>query len=192
MLKRIIHKFFFLFRFRIFYKFICISRKVIYKIQGMKIGSNTSLPKIHVTWPHQVSIGKKCIIENGVYFKYDGIWSDGPSIIIEDEVFIGSNCEFNSNCGIKIGKFSNIASGCRFIDHDHGIKSGERIGAQPTVMGKIILGRDVWLGVNVVVLKGVTIGDGAVVAAGAVVTKSIPAFEIWAGVPGKKIGERKQ
>ena len=52
------------------------------------------------------------------------------------------------------------------------------------------LEKDVWLGVNVVVLKGVTIGQGAVVGAGAIMTKSIPACEIWAGVPARKVGTR--
>jgi len=54
----------------------------------------------------------------------------------------------------------------------------------------VVIGRDVWIGCHVVVLPGVTIGDHAVVAAGAVVTKSIPSGEMWGGVPAKKIGER--
>ena len=54
----------------------------------------------------------------------------------------------------------------------------------------IILEDDVWIGVNAVVLKGVTIGRGAIVAAGSVVTKSIGAYEIWAGVPARKIRVR--
>jgi acetyltransferase-like isoleucine patch superfamily enzyme len=57
---------------------------------------------------------------------------------------------------------------------------------QPAPKEEIILEEDVWLGCNVVVLKGCTIGKGAVVAAVAVVTKSIPAYEIWTGVPAKK------
>lgn len=51
----------------------------------------------------------------------------------------------------------------------------------------ITLGRDVWLGANCVVLKGVNIGDRAIVGAGSVVTKSIPSGEIWAGSPARKI-----
>ena len=61
---------------------------------------------------------------------------------------------------------------------------------QPCPDAPIVLEDDVWLGVNVVVLKGVTIGRGAVVGAGAIVTKSIPACEIWAGVPARKVGTR--
>lgn len=52
------------------------------------------------------------------------------------------------------------------------------------------IGNDVWIGSNVCVLRGVKIGDGAVVGAGAVVTHDIPPYEIWAGVPAKKIGKR--
>lgn len=181
---------FFIIRFRYCYQVLSFFRKCIFKTMGMKIGYGTSIPSLFITWPHQVSVGNNCQLEHGIYLKYDGIYSSGPSILISDNVFIGSGCEFNCNHGIKIGKYSNIASGCRFIDHDHGIKPDIRIGDQPSVSMPIVLEDDVWLGCNVVVLKGVQIGQGAVVGAGAVVTKSIPSNEIWAGIPAKKIGTR--
>lgn len=165
-------------------------RKFWYGIQGMKVGKGTSLPFFHTTWPHQLRIGANCQLEPNIIYKYDGIWSKGPSILIGDNVFIGSGCEFNINTGITIHRDANIASGCKFIDHDHGIVAGIRIGAQPSVRASITIGEDVWLGVNVVVLKGVTIGTGAVVAAGAVVNKSIPENQIWGGVPAKFIKNR--
>lgn len=55
----------------------------------------------------------------------------------------------------------------------------------------ICIGNDVWIGASVIVLKGVSIADGAIVAAGSVVTKSIGTNEIWGGVPAKQISERK-
>lgn len=182
------------FKIRIVFKEKCLGfvRKKIYSLQGMHIGMGTNLPSIKVTWPHQLSIGAKCVLEHGIHFKFDGIWSQGPSIVIEDEVFIGFGCEFNSNCGILISKYANIASGCKFIDHDHGTVAGLLIGPQPSIKEKIIIGKDAWLGCNVVVLKGVTISEGAVVAAGAVVTKSIPANQIWGGVPAKYIKTRSE
>ncbi len=155
----------------------------------MQIGAGTTLPRIVVTWPHQVAIGADCVLEPDVFFKWDGIWSPGPRIRIGDRVFLGRGCEFNAQVGIEIGADSSIASGCKFVDHDHGIV-GETIDAVPGRSGAITLGRHVWLGANVIVLRGVTIGDGAVVAAGAVVTKSIPAQEIWAGVPARHLRER--
>jgi acetyltransferase-like isoleucine patch superfamily enzyme len=165
-------------------------RKIFLQMHGMKIASGVSIPKLYITWPHQVSIGKNCILEHGIYFKYAGIWSKGPSIFIEEEVFIGADCEFNINSGIRIAKYSNIASGCKFIDHDHGTTAGMLIGPQPSIKGAITLEKDVWLGCNVIVLKDVSIGEGAIVAAGAVVTKSIPANQIWGGVPAKFIKNR--
>jgi len=129
-------------------------------------------------------------MEPATYFKYDGIWSDGPSIIIGDKTFVGSACEFNISKGIVIGNDVLIASGCKFIDHDHGSAMGELIRTQNSIKKPIHIEDDVWLGFNVTILKGVTIGKGAIVAAGSVVTKNVLPNEIWAGVPAKKIGSR--
>lgn len=180
----------FVLRFRFCRKWQGAIRKFLLKLSGMKIGKNTTMPKLYVTWPHQVSIGNNCNLEQDIYFKYDGIWSQGPKIKIENNVFIGARCEFNIREKIIVGSDSLIASGSRFIDHDHGVQLSELIRKQNGVEAPIIIGTNVWIGCNVVVLKGVTIGSGAVVAAGAVVTKSIPSNEIWAGVPAKKIGQR--
>lgn len=53
-----------------------------------------------------------------------------------------------------------------------------------------IIGNDVWIGSNSVILQGVKIGDGAIIAAGAVVTKDVPSYTIWGGVPAKFIKDR--
>ena len=162
-----------------------------WKLNGTHIGKNTKLNRSFITWPHQLSLGKKCIVEQYVYFKFDDIWKPGPSIIIRDRVFIGSYCEFNITKRIEINNDCLIASNCKFIDHDHGISKDVRINIQQCVEEEIIIEEDVWIGANAVVLKGVKIGKGAIIGAGTVLTKSVPAYEIWAGVPGKKIGERK-
>lgn len=165
-------------------------RKKYYVLLGMKTGRHTTLPKMFVTWPHQVRIGDSCLLEHDIHFKFDGIWKPGPSIIIGNDVIIGFGCEFNIRARIVVGNHTLIASGCKFIDHDHGIAAGELVRNQPGPEIPITIGRDVWLGSNVVVLKGVEIGDGAIVAAGAVVSKNVPSGEIWGGVPARKIGER--
>lgn len=166
-------------------------RSIWFSILGMHIGSGTNVPHLYVSWPHQVSLGENCQLEPLINFKYDGPWMPGPRIVIGDNVFIGANSEFNINEGITVGDYSLIASGCKFIDHDHGIELNQTMFSQYGTRSAITIGNDVWLGCNVIVLKGVQIGNGAVVAAGAVVTKSVPAFEIWGGIPAKKIGERK-
>jgi acetyltransferase-like isoleucine patch superfamily enzyme len=143
-----------------------------------------------MTWPHQVSVGKDCMLEHDLHFRYDGPWRPGPSIVIGDRAFLGVACEFNITDHIRIGDDCLIASGCKFIDHDHGMVEGVPMNRQQGPEAPIVLENNVWLGANVIVLKGVTIGCGAVVAAGAVVTKSVPPREIWGGVPARKIGQR--
>lgn len=177
-------------RFKYLHRFGSKLRILKYSVSGLKVGKNTLLPQVNITWPHQVVIGNNCVLEKQIYFKFDGIWKPGPSIIIGDHVFIGTGCEFNIRKKITVGEDSLIASGCRFIDHDHGTKAGGLMRKQHGAEKEIKVGNNVWLGCNVTLLKGVEIGDGAIVAAGAVVTKSILANEIWGGVPAKKIGDR--
>lgn len=180
----------FVLRHRYLRKITAKLRGIYFRALGMRLGS-TDLSKTIITWPHQVSIGDNCLIEQNVHFKYDGIWSPGPSIIIGNNTFIGAGCEFNISDKITIGHDCLIASGCKFIDHNHGTDLELLMRVQKAPSAEIIIGDNVWLGVNAVVLKGVQIGDGVIVGAGAVVTKSIPTNEIWGGIPAKKIGERK-
>lgn len=171
---------------------VAVIRTLVWGLLGMDVGEGTLLPRIYVTWPHQVSLGAHCTVEHGAYFKYDGIWAPGPRLKIGDHVFIGAGCEFDFKRAITIGSHCLIASGSYFTDHDH--QSARRdvpMGTQSDgPEAPIALESDVWVGANVVILKGVSIGRGAIVAAGAVVRDSIPPYEIWGGVPAKKIGER--
>jgi acetyltransferase-like isoleucine patch superfamily enzyme len=179
-----------IFRLRYFLFYLWGTLRARYwRLLGMKIGRKTQIPKIFVTWPHQVSIGHNCQIEHLVYFHFDGIYQSGPSIKIGNDSFIGSGCEFNVRLSVLIGNHCLIASGCRFIDHDHGISGIGPFGGED-IEAAISLADHVWIGANAIILKGVNIGNGAVVAAGAVVTKSIPANEIWGGVSAKKISCR--
>jgi acetyltransferase-like isoleucine patch superfamily enzyme len=162
-------------------------RRAYWSLQGMQIGKRTTFSSLRATWPHQVSIGKDCRIEHDVYFHFDGIYQTGPRIIIGDDCFIGSGCEFNITEGIHIGNHCQIASGTRFVDHNHGTALGSLIGKQKCSSSTILLGDDVWIGANAIVLIGVKIGKGAVIGAGSVVTREIPAYAIVAGVPAKQI-----
>ncbi len=186
-------RFIFIFGFKVRQKLFLVRsffRNQYFRIMGMKIGANTYLPKLIIIWPHQVVIGSNCVVEAQVYFKYDGPYEEGPAIILGDNIFIGTCVEFNIKEKIKIGDYCLIGSGTRFIDHDHGLSRNENIKFQLCPSGEILISDDVWIGANCLILKGVIIGRGAVVAGGSVLTHSIPELEIWGGVPAKKIGTR--
>lgn len=87
--------------------------------------------------------------------------------------------------------------GLTIITGDHRIDIRDKYMDEVTVEEKlpendqpVIIEEDVWCGANVTILKGVTIGRGSVIAAGAVVTKNVGEYEIWGGVPAKKIKNR--
>lgn len=166
-------------------------RYIYYVLNGASIASSVSFSKMYFTWCHKVRIGSNCVVEHDVYFKHDGIYSKGKSIVIGKNVFIGAGTEFNIKELITVGNDCLIASGCRFVDHDHGTALNELMRLQPCPTQKIVIENNVWIGANAVILKGITIGSGAIIAAGAIVNKSIPSNEIWGGVPAKKIGERE-
>lgn len=165
--------------------------RIYWTFQGMQVGRDTVLPRLLVTWPHQVKIGQRCVVEPDVYFKFDGICKPGPNIIIGDHTFVGRGCEFNVTRQVVVGKHCLIASGAKFIDHDHGTEYGSLMGPQPSTASAILLGDDVWVGSNAIILQGVRIGSGAIVAAGAVVRTDVGEYDVVGGVPARVLKNRR-
>lgn len=144
------------------------------------------------TFIKQCTIGNRCSIER------------------RNMLFNSKICDYTYtgyNCVIKyaiIGKFCSISWNVSIGGANHDIshltthpfpflsKFGltDKTESYDSFNESLIIGNDVWIGSNVSILRGVTIGDGAVIGAGAVVTHDIAPYEIWAGVPAKKIGQR--
>jgi acetyltransferase-like isoleucine patch superfamily enzyme len=93
--------------------------------------------------------------------------------------------------GIRIGEGTRIATGATIYAFDHGMAPDRPISAQPVRSKGIVIGKDVWVGANAGITDGVTIGDHAVVAMGAVVTRDVEPFAIVAGTPARQIGDRR-
>lgn len=158
------------------------------KFRGASIGNGTRIPPRTIfTWPHQVKIGSNCVLQPDIFFNYDHYWTPGPSMVFGDRVFIGRNCEFNIRDLLYVGNDCLIASGVKVIDHDHGISKETPMNQQPVRCAQIRIEDNVWIGANSIILKGVDIGCGSIVAAGSVVTRHVPQNQIWAGVPAKRI-----
>ncbi|MBU1751921.1 MAG: acyltransferase [Chloroflexi bacterium] len=112
---------------------------------------------------------------------------------IGDHVLINDYVVVNSGLAITIEDWVTIAPHCQIVDGDHGTTDPERPIRQQDedyVVAPVHIGRDVWLGCHVVVLKGVTIGAGATIGAGSVVTRDIPERAIAVGVPARVVGWR--
>lgn len=84
---------------------------------------------------------------------------------------------------IRLGSDITIADGVRFITHDGGARIFRREHPDLHVYAPISVGSEVFIGVNAIILPGVSIGDRCVIGAGSVVTKDIPTGQVWAGVP---------
>lgn len=112
-------------------------------------------------------------------------------IEIGDFSELGTNCIIQSNT--IIGKNVIMGPDVKIYTKNHRFESLELpIQYQGHSEEKVVIGNDVWIGANSVILPGVTIGDHSIVAAGSVVTKDIPSFAIVGGVPAKIIKYRNQ
>ena len=103
----------------------------------------------------------------------------GKNITVGEGVFINACCHFQDHGGVIIGDGCQIGHNVVFATLNHGLPPEER---QTTYPAPIVLGRNVWVGSNATILPGMTIGDNAVVGAGAVVTKDVEANTIVGGV----------
>ena len=109
---------------------------------------------------------------------------------IGDRVGVGPYNFLNAFDDLTIGDDTMLAPMISINCADHGVSRGCPMREQRGTYAPVIIGADCWLGAGVVVLKGVTIGNGTMIGAGAVVTDDVPEYTIAAGVPAKVIRER--
>lgn len=131
------------------------------------------------------SLGKRSVIES-----FSCINNAVGDVLIGDHTRIGIH---NTIIGpVTIGNHVNLAQGITVTALNHNFSDlNKRIDEQGITTQPVTIGDDVWIGTNAVILPGVTIGQHAVVAAGAVVTKDVPPYSIVAGIPAKVIKSLK-
>ena len=106
----------------------------------------------------------------------------GQNIHVGKDVFINSGCCFQDQGGITLGDGCLIGHQVVIATLNHDLDPARRGGMYPA---PVRLGKNVWVGAHATILPGVTVGDGAVIAAGAVVTKDVPAGVVAGGVPAR-------
>lgn len=115
-------------------------------------------------------------------------------IEIGENSWIGQYNNLRAGSGdINIGRNCLISQFCSIVASNHAHAPGQPIQSQGADLRRrgVVIGDDVWLGSGCAILPGTRIGDGAIVGANAVVTSDVPANEIWAGAPARKIGVRE-
>ena len=98
-------------------------------------------------------------------------------LILHDGVFVNNSCSFNCMERIEVGNGTMMGEGVRFYDHDH-VYTAEKIEKWQWTTAPIRDGRDCWIGSNVTILKGVTIGDNTIIGAGCLIRNDIPANSV--------------
>ena len=153
------------------------------------IGDGTFIPtpvQIRGNDRGRIIVGRNCSLDTLARL----FAANDATLLLEDGVAIGPYNIINAfdDCTIRrnsmLGPYVNI--NCA----DHGMALGEPMRFQPGTYAPVVIEEDCWIGSHSVILKGVTVGAGAVVAAGAVVTRDVPSLAIVAGVPARVIGYR--
>jgi acetyltransferase-like isoleucine patch superfamily enzyme len=131
-----------------------------------------------------VVIGDRCAIATQAFLH-------GP-ITLGNDVSVNAGARLDGGRkGLLVGDGTRIAGGAALYAFDHGLRSDRDLRDQPVRSRGIRIGRDVWIGANAGITDGVVVGDHAVVAMGAVVTRDVAEWAIVAGVPAVVIGDRR-
>lgn len=130
-----------------------------------------------------ICLGSKVLLHRHAKLSVYG--TDGEAKLkIGNNVAIGDRTEIHAGREVTIGDNSLISWDCCIMDRDY-----HKLMSDTEVFKPVHIGNNVWIGARALILKGITIGDGAVVAAGSVVTRDVPAKTIVAGNPAKVIKE---
>lgn len=147
--------------------------------------------KIHDAASVDAVHGKGVVMGDAVTLnRYAYVQGGDGGVVLGNRVEINNFSLVDGTGGVTIGDDSLLGPGVRIISYQHGTELGSSIRSQSIVAMPIKIGHDVWVCANAVILGGVTIGDGAVIAAGALVRSDVAPYTMVAGVPARMIKNR--
>lgn len=159
-----------------------------YRYSQFQVGR---IPSHHVrNWLYKnvygVTMAKGVVVYFGAEIRGSWNLTLGKGCIVGDQCILDSRRE-----GIEIGENVNISSNVSFYTDSHDYND-PYFRASSDKVGGIKIGNRAWIGPNSVILHGISIGEGAVIAAGSVVTKNVPPYTVVGGIPARKIAVRNQ
>ncbi len=140
---------------------------------------------VRVTGRLSITMNEHCRLGRDVFFD-----TCGGVITLGEHVRINTGCVLVSYSSIVIGNDCLIGEYVSIRDANHGIEGDGPIRLQAHTSAPIVIGNNVWISRGSVILKGVTIGDGAVVAANSVVNRDVPSLAIVGGIPARVLKMR--
>jgi acetyltransferase-like isoleucine patch superfamily enzyme len=153
------------------------------------IGDNVEINALcveGVTMGNNVTILRNTVIECTGNIKNMGV-----GLVIGNDVGIAQNCFIQVRGKVTIGSHVMFGPNVSIFSENHGfIDLDIPMISQPTTRGEVIIEDDVWLGTRSIILSGIRIGKGSIIAAGALVNRDIPPYSIVAGIPGKVVKSR--
>ncbi|MFP4171402.1 MAG: acyltransferase [Candidatus Hydrogenedentota bacterium] len=154
-----------------------------------KKGKRCRFPHKYLEVDGHVELGKYCRFRNNVILRTRG---EGK-IVFGDRSGCSHYCIIESTKLVQIGNYTGIAEFTVIRDTNHlvyGTKEHWRY--TPLIARPIIIGDSCLIGSRCYIMPGVTIGDGAVIQAGSIITKDVGSYEIWAGAPARKVAHRTE
>jgi acetyltransferase-like isoleucine patch superfamily enzyme len=166
------------------------ARNIYYRALGLRLGGYVWLRRISISrqWS-DITIDAPAALDEGVCLVIGGP-PRANKLVIGAGTYINRYTILDAHEQLHIGGRVMIGPHCYITDADHGTDPGSSVQSQPMKRSPVIIEDEVWLGAHVTVLPGVRIGKGAVVGAGSVVTRNVPAMTIVAGVPARILRRR--
>lgn len=187
-----------------------------YRLAGARLGRRSHLPlSTRITAPRRLRIGHHVDIQRNSTFDCrsdheisvrigdrcrlkENVWcaSYGGTIDIAEHVLIGRNSTIHGHGGVSIGRWSMMGPGVMILSSEHGhylTVDRTPFQLQTEAVAPVVISENVWIGAGATVLPGVTVARDVVIAAGAVVVKSLESGYVYAGIPAvrvAKIGHR--
>jgi acetyltransferase-like isoleucine patch superfamily enzyme len=161
-----------------------------YRFLGVRIKGYVWLRKVSIPrqW-YDITLEGSASLDDGVTLVCSGP-PRADKILVRSGTYINRRTILDAHEKVEIGRDCLIGPDCFITDTNHGTAAGKAPAKQSCSALPTVIEDEVWIGAHVVVLAGVRIGKGAVVGAGAVVTKSVSPYQIVAGVPARVIGAR--
>jgi len=166
------------------------ARNYYYRSLGVRMDGYCWLRRVSIPrcWA-DIRLGANVALDDGVVIVIGG----GPKpdkIVIGADTYVNRYTIFDAHDHLHVGRRVMIGPHCYFTDADHGTAPGSSVQSQPMRRAPLIIEDEVWIGAHVVILPGVRVGAGAVIGAGSVVTRDVPAMAVVAGAPARVLRYR--